>query len=192
MAAGPHPRRVLTLTPRLGFTVLGSVWPQALPSQTGLLRRQPTRPSHRGFTIRGSVWPQALLSQTGLLRHLPTRPSHRGFTIRGSVWPQALPSQTGLLRHLLERVSHRCSGRPLGRPSDGLKPVAYTHVKNAVTRPSHRGFTVLDSVWPQALLSLLRAARKTATRRRSKRGAFPQRTGKTFRGRHAARRRDST
>jgi len=32
----------------------------------------------------------------------------------------------------LERVSHRCSGRPLGRPSDGLKPVAYTHVKNAV------------------------------------------------------------
>ena len=30
MAAGPHPRRELTLTPRLGFTVLGSVWPQAL------------------------------------------------------------------------------------------------------------------------------------------------------------------
>jgi hypothetical protein len=30
-AAGPPSRRDLTLTPRLGFTVLGSVWPQALP-----------------------------------------------------------------------------------------------------------------------------------------------------------------
>src|SRR5262245_2534613 len=30
LAAGPHPRRVPSLTPRLGFTVLGSAWPQAL------------------------------------------------------------------------------------------------------------------------------------------------------------------
>src|SRR5262245_25056301 len=30
LAAGPLPRRVPSLTPRLGFTVLGSVWPQAL------------------------------------------------------------------------------------------------------------------------------------------------------------------
>ena len=30
LAAGPHPRRELTPTPRVGFTVLRSVWPQAL------------------------------------------------------------------------------------------------------------------------------------------------------------------
>src|SRR5215475_7184911 len=30
LAAGPHPRRALSLMPRLGFTVLGSAWPQAL------------------------------------------------------------------------------------------------------------------------------------------------------------------
>src|SRR5215510_1227895 len=32
LAAGPHPRRVSSLMPRLGFTVLGSAWPQALLS----------------------------------------------------------------------------------------------------------------------------------------------------------------
>src|SRR5262245_41130038 len=32
LAAGPHPPRVLTLTPRRGFTVRGEVWPQALLS----------------------------------------------------------------------------------------------------------------------------------------------------------------
>jgi len=31
-----------------------------------------------------------------------------------------------------DRFSHRRSGRPSGRPSDGLKPVAYIDVKNAV------------------------------------------------------------
>src|SRR5215471_8609232 len=30
LAPGPHPRRALSLMPRLGFTVLGSAWPQAL------------------------------------------------------------------------------------------------------------------------------------------------------------------
>ena len=30
LAPGPHPRRDLSLMPRLGFTVLGSAWPQAL------------------------------------------------------------------------------------------------------------------------------------------------------------------
>jgi len=35
MAAGPHPRRDLSLTPRLGFSVLGSVWPQAPLSAYG-------------------------------------------------------------------------------------------------------------------------------------------------------------
>src|SRR5262245_52468094 len=30
LAAGPHPRRVPSLMPRLGFAVLGSAWPQAL------------------------------------------------------------------------------------------------------------------------------------------------------------------
>jgi len=32
----------------------------------------------------------------------------------------------------LERFSHRRSGRPSGRPSDGLKPVAYVQVETAV------------------------------------------------------------
>jgi hypothetical protein len=32
LAAGPHPRRVLTVTPRAGFSVRGAVWPQALAS----------------------------------------------------------------------------------------------------------------------------------------------------------------
>ena len=30
LAAGPHPRRELTLMPRLGLQVLSSAWPQAL------------------------------------------------------------------------------------------------------------------------------------------------------------------
>ncbi len=30
MAAGPHPRRELTLMPRLGLRRLGSAWPRAL------------------------------------------------------------------------------------------------------------------------------------------------------------------
>src|SRR5262245_32020616 len=30
LALGPHPQRTRSLTPRLGFTVLGSMWPQAL------------------------------------------------------------------------------------------------------------------------------------------------------------------
>jgi len=30
LAAGPHPRRVLTLTPRRGFLVRVAVWPQTL------------------------------------------------------------------------------------------------------------------------------------------------------------------
>src|SRR5690349_6118703 len=37
LAAGPHPRRDLSLIPRLGFTVLGSGWPRALPSAPGCL-----------------------------------------------------------------------------------------------------------------------------------------------------------
>ncbi len=38
--AGPHPRRELTPTPRLGFPVLGSVWPQALPFQSQIPESQ--------------------------------------------------------------------------------------------------------------------------------------------------------
>jgi hypothetical protein len=30
LALGPHPQRELTLMPRLGFSLLGSAWPQAL------------------------------------------------------------------------------------------------------------------------------------------------------------------
>jgi len=44
----------------------------------------------------------------------------------------------------LGRVSRRCSGRPLGRPSDGLKPVAYTHVENAVEPDATRDATVIS------------------------------------------------
>src|SRR5262245_37496488 len=42
LAAGPHPRRALTLMPRLGFSVLGSAWPQALFHW----RRGPTPAAH--------------------------------------------------------------------------------------------------------------------------------------------------
>src|SRR2546428_5071147 len=41
LAAGPHPRRELTLTPRRGFAVRGAGWPQAL-----LLGRPLGLPSH--------------------------------------------------------------------------------------------------------------------------------------------------
>jgi hypothetical protein len=46
MAAGPHPRRELTLTPHLPPSLFG---PTASYGVTG------------GFTVLGAVWPQALL-----------------------------------------------------------------------------------------------------------------------------------
>src|SRR5206468_3570475 len=53
LALGPHPQRELTLIPRLGFTVLGSVWPPAL---TFLRRRGPPsarteRPAEAGHDV---------------------------------------------------------------------------------------------------------------------------------------------
>src|SRR5262245_19418990 len=64
LAAGPHPRRVLTLMPRSGCSGLRSAWPQALfPLAAGPHpRRVLTLTPRRGSAVRGSVWPQALLS----------------------------------------------------------------------------------------------------------------------------------
>src|SRR5262245_25373291 len=66
LAAGPHPHRPLTLTPRRGFTVRSSVWPPALfPLAAGPdPRRALTLTPRRGFTVRSSVWPQTLLATT--------------------------------------------------------------------------------------------------------------------------------
>src|SRR4051812_46376392 len=51
LAAGPHPRRVLSLIPRLGFTVLGSGWPQA---PAALLVTQRAHRIHLRRTVRGN------------------------------------------------------------------------------------------------------------------------------------------
>src|SRR3989454_4466744 len=45
LAAGPHPRRELTLTPRRGFPVRGEVWPQALPAYPAYPARPASEPA---------------------------------------------------------------------------------------------------------------------------------------------------
>src|SRR5262245_13037041 len=56
LAAGPHPRRDLSLTPRRGFAVRGSVWPQALPDlcdhEVVFLSVLPFQPRDAGTVVR--------------------------------------------------------------------------------------------------------------------------------------------
>src|SRR5262249_43338291 len=82
LAAGPHPRRDLSLTPRRGFAVLGSVWPQALAGcePRGYLCRDLDSAHHRllgdagdGHATAGeflAVPGQRALVANRLLRHL--------------------------------------------------------------------------------------------------------------------------
>jgi hypothetical protein len=88
--------------------------------------------------VRASKWigPGVLLRVTGFMGlPLTTRGQSAG---SAGVALRAVPLNHGVRvapgnrdARSLERISHRRSGRPLGRPRDGLKPVAYTDVKNA-------------------------------------------------------------
>src|SRR5262245_19613207 len=93
LAAGPHPRGALSLTPRLGSPVLGSVWPRArFPRPRGPTPAAPfpdASPRVPGPRLRGAAGAFALAAgphHRGALS-LTTR---LGFPVLGSVWPQAL------------------------------------------------------------------------------------------------------
>src|SRR5262245_33598290 len=94
LAAGPHPRRVLTLMPRSGITGLRSAWPQALFALAAgpHPRRVLTLMPRSGITGLRSAWPQALsaLAAPSRPRRDPARSPRLGFTVLGSGWPQAL------------------------------------------------------------------------------------------------------